>query len=186
MLLSTRPPRSEDHHCILKSASKADIFPLEVQLLKYAPTGGWLPRASGRKFIGLGKADEEHLWSGDFNFVVAADTQFGFLDDPDWGGAGTGNWQEERIAAEMLVERVNAMEPLPKMLVICGDLVHNMPESTNTKYTNPAFAKRQRDDFKEVFSKLNKDITLILILKSRSSQSSIRTSHVWWYRGTMA
>lgn len=139
------------------------VSPLEVGLLKYAPQGGWLPRASGRRFVGLGEADGEDVWQGDFYFVVAADTQFGFLDDPEWGGNGTGNWEEERIAAEMLVARVNAMEPPPKMMVICGDLVHSMPEGTDTKHTNPEFCKRQRDDFKRTFSQLRPEIPCVVI-----------------------
>jgi len=132
-------------------------------ILKYAPEAGWLPRACGREYVGLGAFDNEDKWQGNFSFVVAADPQLGFLDDKDWGGCGEGNWYEEKFAAEMLVNEVNAMNPPPRMLMICGDLVHSMPEGTNTKYTNPEFSCRQKDDFKEVFSKLKPEIPCVVL-----------------------
>lgn len=167
-----------------------------------------------------------------------SDTQFGFLDDRDWGGTGTGNWEEERLAAEALVTHVNKLSPVPKMLIIVGDLVHNMPvidysvmlvlvvtyvggvrtpheprrrwhlgtstptwvrrltglratysplscpttpqprlarshplrrthalaqEGTDTKYTNPKWAKRQREDLVATFSKLSPNIPLVVL-----------------------
>ena len=123
----------------------------------------WDIRASDRQFQGLGASEGEDQWRGEFTFVVAADTQFGFLDDRDWGGTGTGDWEEERIAADVLVSYVNQLEPVPKMLIICGDLVHNMPEGTDTKYTNPKWAVQQRDDFTAVFSKLRKDVPMVVL-----------------------
>ena len=105
----------------------------------------------------------EAEWRGDFTFVVAADTQFGFLDDRDWGGTGTGDWEEERIAADALVAYANSLSPAPRMLVVCGDLVHNMPQGTDTKYTNPKWAQAQRDDFTAVFAKLKPEIAMVVL-----------------------
>ena len=126
-------------------------------------SAGWQVRAVGREMIGLGVEDGEATWQGDFTFVVAADTQFGFLDDRDWGGTGTGDWEEERMAADALVAYANSLSPVPRMLVVCGDLVHNMPQGTDTKYTNPKWAKAQRDDFTAVFSQLKPEIAMVVL-----------------------
>ena len=89
--------------------------------------------------------------------------RFGFLDDRDWGGQGIGDWEEEKIAAEQLVAYVNQLEPLPRMLVICGDLVHNMPAGTETKYTNVKWCEEQRVDFAKAFGGLRPEIPLVVL-----------------------
>jgi len=73
------------------------------------------------------KEVDESQWNGPFTFVQAADTQLGFSDDAQWGGKGTGNWDEDITTCRQLVENVNAMEPAPRFVVVCGDLGHAMP-----------------------------------------------------------
>lgn len=89
-----------------------------------------------------------------FYFVQAADSQFGLIDryikrlpDP--------KWDEEIIMNEAFVAACNKLNPKPKFLVVCGDLVDAVP---GTKHRDPQVA-----DFKRIFSQLDKAIPLVCV-----------------------
>lgn len=110
----------------------------------------------------------EHEWRGDFTFVQAADTQLGFISDPTWckatGGCGSddgSDWSQEIELCHRMIRCVNNMQPPPRFLCICGDLVHALPDAkwgqdnpSAARYTNHQFYKRQNADFKEAMKEL--------------------------------
>ena len=120
-------------------------------------------------------AKDEVTWQEPFTFVQAADTQFGFMADPDWGGQGDGDtWEEEIGLAERLVRCVNALSPRPRFVVVCGDLVHSLPDGLTlpvdggkpsaARYTNHQRWQRQTADFKRVmrYMRTLKHVTRLL------------------------
>lgn len=82
-----------------------------------------------------------------FYFIHAADTQFGLIDrylkKLDKPG-----WDEEKELSEMLVLACNTIEPKPKFIIICGDLIDAYPHLGELK-------RMQINDLKKIFSKLN-------------------------------
>lgn len=89
-----------------------------------------------------------------FYFVQAADSQFGLIDryilklpEP--------NWDKEIALNEAFVAACNKLEPKPKFLVVCGDLVDAAPATEQ----RPA----QVRDFRRIFSKLDSDIPLVCV-----------------------
>ena len=74
------------------------------------------PWSYGRE-MKLTNRDQETQWDGEFTFVVAADTQLGFIADPSWDDGGQDNgttWEEEIELAERFVACVNKMAPRPR------------------------------------------------------------------------
>lgn len=69
-------------------------------------------------------------WIGNFSFVIGADSQLGYIwpykerDEKDW--------KIEMEKSILAVEKINNMSPRPQFLVICGDLVNEMPYSKFT------------------------------------------------------
>lgn len=78
-----------------------------------------------RKYTPFSNPEQEQ-WQGAFTFVQAADTQLGLqeryvekLENP--------GWSKEIAWTRQMVRDVNKMDPKPKFLVICGDLIDAMP-----------------------------------------------------------
>lgn len=96
-------------------------------------------RAKHRTFSGLTE-DEEREWKGPFCFIQAADPQLGLMKawkDGDSEGGGD-VWAEEVELTKQAVEAVSQLRPRPRFMVVCGDLVHAMPDT-------PFRADQERD-----------------------------------------
>ena len=109
----------------------------------------------------LEKKNIEHSeWYEPFSFIQAADTQIGFSDDINWGGRGSGDWEVDAAHCWKLVENINKIEPSPKFLIICGDIVHAMPKGlinysdggllSSSIYSNYNSWKSQNKTFKNI------------------------------------
>lgn len=99
-------------------------------------------------------APERSQWGGPFVFIQGADTQFGMIDSYKHKRTEPG-WQEEMDLSEQLIDVCARMEPKPKFLVICGDLVDAWPKSE--------LRKKQVRDFKRIFGKLGYNIPLVCV-----------------------
>lgn len=79
------------------------------------------------------------------------------------------NWETEKSLAEELVARVNEMDPKPRFLVMCGDMLDALPF---TKEERPSLSfppgdrtlrQKQYIDFVKVFRKLDSAVKLICV-----------------------
>lgn len=100
----------------------------------------------GRKFLPFNQRAEEE-WRGNFTFVQAADTQFGMQESYIEKKSPYG-WEQEKQWSRQLVEQVNMMQPRPRFMVVCGDLLDAWPETQGDIRTD------QEKDFKNIFSGL--------------------------------
>ncbi|XP_020779880.2 serine/threonine-protein phosphatase CPPED1 [Boleophthalmus pectinirostris] len=84
-------------------------------------------RATQRTFRGLTE-DVEGEWRGPFCFIQGADPQLGLMKSWKEGGEGD-EWAEEVELTKQAVEAMNRLQPRPRFMVLCGDLVHAMPDT---------------------------------------------------------
>nr|XP_040031913.1 serine/threonine-protein phosphatase CPPED1 isoform X1 [Gasterosteus aculeatus aculeatus] len=113
-------------------------------------------RAKHRTFSGLTE-DAEREWKGPFFFIQAADPQLGLMKawrDGDCDGGGD-EWGEEVELTQRAVEACNQMRPRPRFLVLCGDLVHAMPDTP--------FREGQERDLKEALKRTDPSIPLVFV-----------------------
>ncbi|XP_028990863.1 serine/threonine-protein phosphatase CPPED1 [Betta splendens] len=113
-------------------------------------------RAKHRTFSGLTE-DVEHEWTGPFYFIQAADPQLGLMKawrDGDCDGGGD-EWAEEVELTKQAVEAVNQLRPRPRFMVLCGDLVHAMPDTQ--------FREGQERDLKAALSGTDPSIPLVFV-----------------------
>ncbi|KAM9425885.1 serine/threonine-protein phosphatase CPPED1 [Pholidichthys leucotaenia] len=113
-------------------------------------------RAKQRTFTGLTE-ESECEWTGPFCFIQAADPQFGLMKawkdgDSDSGGD---EWAEEVELTKQAVEAVNQLRPRPRFMVLCGDLVHAMPDTP--------FREAQERDLKAVLKATDPSIPLVFV-----------------------
>lgn len=113
-------------------------------------------RAKGRAFSGLSE-DAEGQWRGPFCFIQAADPQLGLMKawrigDCDGGGD---EWAEEVELTKQAVEAVNRLQPRPRFMVLCGDLVHAMPDTP--------FREEQERDLKAALKGTDPSIPLVFV-----------------------
>ncbi|XP_074518875.1 serine/threonine-protein phosphatase CPPED1 [Halichoeres trimaculatus] len=113
-------------------------------------------RAQHRTFRGLTE-DVERKWTGPFCFIQAADPQLGLMKawrmgDCDGGGD---EWAEEVELTKQAVEAVNKLVPRPKFMVLCGDLVHAMPDTS--------FREEQEQDLKAALKGTDPSIPLLFV-----------------------
>lgn len=97
---------------------------------------------------------KEKEWREPFFFVQAADTQLGMQEKfverrRDYG------WDKEVAWCRQTVQEVNSMNPKPKFMVVCGDLLDAWPDSEES------IRERQEKDFKSVFAEL--DVPLVCV-----------------------
>ncbi|XP_054455073.1 serine/threonine-protein phosphatase CPPED1 [Anoplopoma fimbria] len=113
-------------------------------------------RATHRTFSGLTE-DAEREWTGPFCFIQAADPQLGLMKawrDGDCDGGGD-EWAEEIQLTKQAVEVVNKLRPRPRFMVLCGDLVHAMPDTP--------FREGQERDLKAVLKGTDPSIPLVFV-----------------------
>lgn len=113
-------------------------------------------RAKQRAFSGLSE-DAEGQWRGPFCFIQAADPQLGLMKawrvgDCDGGGD---EWAEEVELTKQAVEAVNRLQPRPRFMVLCGDLVHAMPDTP--------FREEQERDLKAALKGTDPSIPLVFV-----------------------
>ena len=101
---------------------------------------------SNNLFLSFNCASEKE-WTGEFSFIQAADTQFGMQESSIEKKENYG-WKQEIAWSRQMVHEVNNMEPRPRFLVICGDLLNEFPESQIN------IRSEQEKDFKAVFNDL--------------------------------
>ncbi|XP_056153648.1 serine/threonine-protein phosphatase CPPED1 [Lampris incognitus] len=113
-------------------------------------------RAKDRTFSGLTE-DVEHEWRGPFCFIQAADPQLGLMKAWKVGDSNEGGdeWSEEVQLTKQAVEAVNQLSPRPRFMVLCGDLVHAMPDTP--------FRARQEVDLKEALRGTDASIPLVFV-----------------------
>lgn len=113
-------------------------------------------RAKHRTFSGLSE-DAERDWRGPFCFIQAADPQLGLMKawrDGDCDGGGE-EWAEEVELTKQAVEAINQLRPRPKFMVLCGDLVHAMPDTP--------FREGQERDLKAALKGTDPSIPLVFV-----------------------
>ncbi|KAM8729651.1 serine/threonine-protein phosphatase CPPED1 [Acanthopagrus schlegelii] len=113
-------------------------------------------RAKHRTFTGLSE-DAERDWRGPFCFIQAADPQLGLMKawrDGDCDGGGE-EWAEEVELTKQAVEAINQLRPRPKFMVLCGDLVHAMPDTP--------FREGQERDLKAALKGTDPSIPLVFV-----------------------
>ncbi|XP_034716615.1 serine/threonine-protein phosphatase CPPED1 [Etheostoma cragini] len=113
-------------------------------------------RAERRTFSGLTE-DAEREWTGPFCFIQAADPQLGLMKawrEGDCDGGGD-EWAEEVELTKKAVEAVNQLRPRPRFMVLCGDLVHAMPDTP--------FREGQERDLKAVLKGTDPSIPLVFV-----------------------
>lgn len=86
----------------------------------------------------LSSTDEEKKWTGPFCFIQAADPQLGLMKawrvgDCDRGGD---EWAEEVQLTKQAVGAINKLQPRPRFVVLCGDLIHAMPGEITVQEVN--------------------------------------------------
>uniref|UniRef100_A0A3Q3GRK5 Serine/threonine-protein phosphatase CPPED1 n=1 Tax=Labrus bergylta TaxID=56723 RepID=A0A3Q3GRK5_9LABR len=92
-------------------------------------------------------SDAEREWTGPFYFIQAADPQLGLMKGDEW--------QEEVELTKLAVEAVNQLRPRPRFMVLCGDLVHAMPDTP--------FREGQERDLKAVLKGTDPSIPLVFV-----------------------
>lgn len=113
-------------------------------------------RAKHRTFSGLTEGGERE-WTGPFCFIQAADPQLGLMKawrDGDCDGGGD-EWAEEVTLTKQAVEAVNQLRPRPRFMVLCGDLVHAMPDTP--------FREGQERDLKAALKGTDPSIPLVFV-----------------------
>jgi len=96
-------------------------------------------------------------WKGDFTFVQGADSQFGLIEffKNNWTYNPNNTWTEDLNLLSLAVQQWNTLQPEPKFVTICGDLVNDFPGEQNRG--------KQLDDFRKTIDKLRQDIPLVLL-----------------------
>ncbi|KAK2866324.1 hypothetical protein Q7C36_002380 [Tachysurus vachellii] len=113
-------------------------------------------KAKHRTYEGLTE-DEEKKWTGPFCFIQAADPQLGLMKawrvgDCDRGGD---EWAEEVQLTKQAVRAINKLQPRPRFVVLCGDLIHAMPGCQ--------FREEQERDLKDILRDTDPEIPLVFV-----------------------
>uniref|UniRef100_A0A8D8V080 Serine/threonine-protein phosphatase CPPED1 n=1 Tax=Cacopsylla melanoneura TaxID=428564 RepID=A0A8D8V080_9HEMI len=86
----------------------------------------WKIYAQGTAYLAFDQGKEQ-VWSGDFSFVVGADSQFGMMAKYQVPPKEGNTWDEEIRLSTKLVSELNAMPSKPRFFVVCGDLTDMFP-----------------------------------------------------------
>ncbi len=148
----------------LKESTSANSLKNELDFFetKSIIDGDRFTLAQDRTFTAFSKVENLN-WSNDFYFIQMADTQFGFLqwaqDQGFYNNHSVKETREEAYQAELdfanrSVEIINAMQPRPEFVVVCGDMVQAWPQEEELQ-------AKQNQDFKMIFAKVHPDIHLM-------------------------
>lgn len=96
---------------------------------------------------------DEREWQGDFTFIQLADPQFGMLNNND-------SWEVEVEFLSRAIQVINVMQPMPRFVVVCGDLVNAFPDKDTKQKGTQA---EQVKDFKAVVSQLRPEIVPVCV-----------------------
>lgn len=135
-------------------------------------------KASGRKHLDFSGCEDEAAkeWKQPFMFVQAADSQFGLI-DRYLKGLDRPGWDEEMALSEEFVASCNRLEPKPKFVVVCGDLLDAYPWLGELR-------ERQTEDFKRIYSKLDPSIPLVCVCGNHDIGDEPKLDAVESYRKT--
>jgi len=117
-------------------------------------------KASNRSFLGLG--EEEEQWQKPFFFAQLADTQLGFMESNPTNGKWlnpNSSWEKELQLCQEAVDTINRLKP--RFVIVCGDLVHHMPELYPN--TDPNIRTSEVAAFKNVFKGVHESIPLLCV-----------------------
>jgi len=133
----------------------------------------WKKHKIGKE-IGYDQFKNNELWTENFYFVIAADSQFGYTwpykeRDPK-------DWKIETDRAICAVDKINNLNPRPQFVVICGDLVNEMPEN------DTELNELQINEFKQIFSKLHSSISLICVCGNHDVGNTPTENSIYKYR----
>uniref|UniRef100_A0A8D8M709 Serine/threonine-protein phosphatase CPPED1 n=1 Tax=Cacopsylla melanoneura TaxID=428564 RepID=A0A8D8M709_9HEMI len=137
----------------------------------------WKIYAQGTAYLAFDQGKEQ-VWSGDFSFVVGADSQFGMMAKYQVPPKEGNTWDEEIRLSTKLVSELNAMPSKPRFFVVCGDLTDMFPEA------DIDVKNRQIADFKRIFSKLDKEIKLICVCGNHDVGNTPTVDSVNRYRSS--
>ncbi|XP_070617219.1 serine/threonine-protein phosphatase CPPED1 isoform X1 [Erythrolamprus reginae] len=103
------------------------------------------------------REEAERDWKGPFYFIQGADPQFGLMKAYSIGDCSSGGdeWGAELKLTRQAVEAINCLNPRPKFLVLCGDLIHGMPGTE--------WREAQIRDLRNVLKDLSSDIPLVFV-----------------------
>ncbi|KAI3383387.1 hypothetical protein SNEBB_002097 [Seison nebaliae] len=107
-----------------------------------------------------GDMNKEQQWNDSFTFIQSADCQLGLIDRYfKKATVEECTWNREIELVNKTVDQLNAMDPPPKFLVVCGDLVDAFPFPENEEIVR----EKQIKDLKKSFEKLKNNIKLICV-----------------------
>ncbi|KAL0617535.1 Serine/threonine-protein phosphatase CPPED1 [Plecturocebus cupreus] len=106
---------------------------INIEKVKFAGHAQWLTSvipALWEAKVG-GSQEKEGEWKGPFYFILGTDPQFGLMKAWSTGDCDNGGdeWGQEIRLTEQAVQAINKLNPKPKFFVLCGDLIHAMPDS---------------------------------------------------------
>jgi hypothetical protein len=99
---------------------------------------------------------EERIWKGPFTFIHAADPQFGLI-EKFFMKKENPKWDEEIRLSRKAIEMINDLEPKPKFLLICGDMLDTRPGTEEERELRQA----QYEDFMNTFKELDPEIKIV-------------------------
>jgi len=124
-------------------------------------------------------------WDGPFFFVQAADTQIGLMSQRVYTEDGESyknkdfpatdiTWDEEIKIIHKFVKEVNAMEPKPAFVIVCGDMVDAKPNKL------PELKRAQDADFKRAFEDIQ--VPLVCVCGNHEIGDQPKAEYVIDYR----
>ncbi|XP_006867266.1 PREDICTED: calcineurin-like phosphoesterase domain-containing protein 1 isoform X1 [Chrysochloris asiatica] len=121
-----------------------------------AEADGIFHRARGRTLDAF-SSEKEREWKGPFYFIQGADPQFGLMKAWSVGDCDKGGdeWEQEIRLTEQAVHAINKLNPRPRFLVLCGDLIHAMP--------GMPWRKEQTADLQRVLKGVHSEIPLVFV-----------------------
>jgi len=133
-------------------------------------------KASNGQIPGL-TYDEERSWRGPFFFVLGADSQLGLIDQMN-NITVNPSWTEELRRLDLIISRLNSMDPKPKFFIICGDLVNAFPEKFPERW------ERQGEDLKKSLLRLDPSIPAICVCGNHDIGNQPTKDAIARYRGS--
>lgn len=100
---------------------------------------------------------KERIWNGPFTFVHMADPQFGLI-EKHYEKKPNPGWEEEIRITETAIEKINQLRPIPKFVMIGGDMLDQAPENEEAQ----KIREEQYKDFLKTIHLLDPQIKIIV------------------------